>query len=40
MVTGKSAEEMDRLAITANKAAKSLATSTNEYLKASQIYFQ
>jgi len=31
---------MDNFAITANKAAKALNTSTNEYAKASLIYYQ
>ena len=40
IVTGASAEEMTKFAETANKAAKSLRTTTNEYAKASLIYFQ
>jgi hypothetical protein len=31
---------MDEFAIKANKAAKALSTTTNEYAKASLIYFQ
>lgn len=40
IVTGKSADEMDRFAVTANRAAKDLASSTVDYTKASLIYFQ
>lgn len=40
IVTGKSAGEMKNFAVQANNAAKSLSVSTNEYLKASHIYFQ
>lgn len=40
IVTGQSVEEMDRFAEKANKAAKTLSTTTNEYAKASLIYFQ
>ena len=40
MVTDKSSEEMSRFAVQANKAARALSTSTNEYVKASHIYFQ
>ena len=40
IVTGQSVEEMDRFAEKANKAAKALSTTTNEYAKASLIYFQ
>ena len=40
IVTGANAEEMERFAIQANKAAKTLNTTTNEYAKASLIYFQ
>ena len=40
IVTGKSVEEMDAFAIKANQAAKALSTTTNEYAKASLIYFQ
>jgi hypothetical protein len=40
IVTGNSAQEMERFAAQANKAAKSLSTTTNEYTKASLIYYQ
>lgn len=40
IVTGYSAETMDEFALHANKAAKALSTTTNEYAKASLIYFQ
>lgn len=40
IVTGNSADEMNRFAVNANKAAKSLGASTLEYTKASLIYFQ
>lgn len=40
IVTGYGADEMDRFAERANKAAKALSTTTNEYAKASLIYFQ
>lgn len=40
IVTGKSVEEMDAFALKANQAAKALSTTTNEYAKASLIYFQ
>ena len=40
IVTGKSATEMENFAVQANKAAKSLSVATNEYVKASHIYFQ
>lgn len=40
IVTGYSADEMDRFAAKATKAAKVLSTTTNEYAKASLIYFQ
>jgi hypothetical protein len=40
MVTGYSAEYMEEFAVQANKAAKALNTTTNEYAKASLIYFQ
>lgn len=40
IVTGYSAERMEEFAISANKAAKALSTTTNEYTKASLIYFQ
>ena len=40
IVTGQSQEQMVRFAKTANQAAKELNTSTNEYAKASLIYYQ
>ena len=40
IVTGYSADYMEDFAIQANKAAKALSTTTNEYAKASLIYFQ
>lgn len=40
IVTGLSADEMSMFAVNANKAAKSLSTTTNEYAKASLVYFQ
>ena len=40
IVTGKSAEEMDKFAIKANDAAKALGASTTEYTEASLIYYQ
>ena len=40
IVTGKSADEMDRFARTANKAAKALGASTTEYTEAALIYYQ
>jgi hypothetical protein len=40
IVTGQNVEQMARFAENANKAAKSLSTTTNEYAKASLIYFQ
>ena len=40
IVTGYNSEYMEHFADQANKAAKSLSTSTNEYAKASLIYFQ
>lgn len=40
IVTGKSADEMERFAKTANYAAKGLAASTTDYTKASLIYYQ
>ena len=40
IVTGYSADEMERFAAKATKAAKVLSTTTNEYAKASLIYFQ
>ena len=40
IVTDKSADDMDRFAISANKAAKALAASTRDYTEASLIYYQ
>ena len=40
IVTGKSADEMDRFAQKANKAAKSLGATTTNYTKAALIYYQ
>ena len=40
IVTGKSAEEMDRFAVKANNAAKALGQSTRNYTDASLIYYQ
>lgn len=40
IVTGKSADEMDRFAIQANKAAQELGKSTTDYTNASLIYYQ
>ena len=40
IVTGKSAEEMDRLAKSANKMAKTLKASTAEVVKGQLIYYQ
>lgn len=40
IVTGYSADEMERFAIEANKAAKALNTTTTEYTNASLIYYQ
>lgn len=40
IVTGKSADEMDRFAEKANKAAKALGSSTTEYTEAALIYYQ
>lgn len=40
IVTGKSYEEMEKFAKSANKAAKSLGTSTMDYTKGSLIYYQ
>ena len=40
IVSGQSAASMDAFAEKANKAAKALSTTTNEYAKASLIYFQ
>ena len=40
IVSGASAEEMTQFAINANKAAQTLSTTTNEFAKASLIYYQ
>ena len=40
IVTGQSQQQMEDFAINANKAAKMLNTTTNEYAKASLIYYQ
>lgn len=40
IVTGASVEEMDKFAQKANKAAVALSTTTNQYAKASLIYYQ
>jgi hypothetical protein len=40
IVTGKSADEMDRFAVKANKAAKELGASTKAYSDAALIYYQ
>lgn len=40
IVTGKSYEEMEKFAKSANKAAKALGTSTMDYTKGSLIYYQ
>lgn len=40
IVTGKSADEMNKFAIQANKAAKALGASTRDYAEASLIYYQ
>ena len=40
IVTGKSADEMDRFAESANKVAKTLGSSTTEYTEAALIYYQ
>lgn len=40
IVTGKSAEEMDKFAVSANKAAQKLGTSTTDYTNAALIYYQ
>ena len=40
IVTGSSAAEMEQFAKMANQAARELSTTTNEYAKASLIYFQ
>ena len=40
IVTGKSADEMERFAKVANKAAKNLGASTRDYTEAALIYYQ
>lgn len=40
IVTGQSSDQMAQFALQANKAAKSLNTTTTEYAKASLIYYQ
>ena len=40
IITSKSANEMDRFAKSANKAAKTLGAATTDYTKASLIYYQ
>lgn len=40
IVTGKSAEEMDKFAVKANEAAKALGASTKNYAQAALIYYQ
>jgi DNA-directed RNA polymerase specialized sigma24 family protein len=40
IVTSQSAEEMATFAEKANRAAKALSTTTNQYAKASLIYYQ
>lgn len=40
IVTGYNVEQMEDFAVNATKAAKTLSTTTNEYAKASLIYFQ
>ena len=40
IVTGKSADEMDKFAVKANDAAKSLGQSTTAYTEAALIYYQ
>ena len=40
IVTGKSVQDVSRFAVEANKAAKALSATTDEYAKASLIYFQ
>lgn len=40
VVSGQNADEMAKFAKEANKAAKQLSTTTNEYAKASLIYYQ
>ena len=40
IVTGKSADEMDKFAIRANRVAKDLGKSTKDFTEASLIYYQ
>ena len=40
IVSGKSADDMERFAVQANKAAKALGSSTLDYTQASTIYYQ
>lgn len=40
IVTGKSADEMDKFASSANKAAQSLGAATTDYTEAALIYYQ
>ena len=40
IVTGKSADEMDKFAVRANKVAKDLGKSTKDFTEASLIYYQ
>jgi hypothetical protein len=40
IVTGLSADEMDRFAVKANKAARALSTTTTAYSDAALIFFQ
>jgi hypothetical protein len=40
IVTGKSADEMDKFAIRANNAAKALGSTTKAYADAALIYYQ
>ena len=40
IVTNKSAEEMNRFAVAANKSARALAASTRDYTEAALIYYQ
>ena len=40
IVTGKSADEMERFAVTANRAAQNLGASTRDFTEAALIYYQ
>jgi len=40
IVTSKSADEMDRFAVTANRAAQSIGASTRDFAEAALIYYQ